>query len=115
MPSPEATVKAVIGASSLLPTYGTAVDPVSAYEKLQAPPRPAPGTGPAVGTPLPPPPPVHVPAARNDAGGLGGEVMDALGGALGGGLQSMVRAMGTSLGRNLVRDMFGTAARKRRR
>lgn len=114
-PSPEATVKAVIAASPLLPTYGTAADPVSAYEKLQTPVPPAPRTGPAVGRPLPPPPPVDLPAAGNDGDGLGGEVMDALSGVLGGGIKSMVRSMGTSLGRNLVRDMFGTAARKRRR
>ena len=117
-PSSEATVKAVIAASALLPTYGTAVDPVSAYEKLQAPtasPAPTPSTGPAVGTPLPPPPPpVALPAPAND-GGIASDVIGALGGALGGGLKSMVRSMGSSLGRNLMRDMFGTAPRKRRR
>src|SRR5690606_40176513 len=35
-PSSADAVKAVIAASALLPTYGTAVDPVSAYEKLEA-------------------------------------------------------------------------------
>ena len=117
-PSSEATVKAVIAASALLPTYGTAVDPVSAYEKLQAPTAaaaPTPSTGPAVGTPLPPPPPpVALPAPAND-GGIASDVIGALGGALGGGLKSMVRSMGSSLGRNLMRDIFGTAPRKRRR
>ncbi|ALE94270.1 ATPase [Arthrobacter alpinus] len=114
-PSTEDTVKAVIAASSLLPTYGTAVDPVSAFEKLQAP-TPAPSTGPAVGAPLPPPPaPVNFPASRNDGGTMASDVIDVLGGALGGGVKSMMRSMGTSLGRNLMRDMFGTAPRKRRR
>ena len=115
-PSSEDAVKAVIAASALLPTYGTAVDPVSAYEKLQAPAAaPAPSTGPAVGTPLPPPPPpVALPAPTND-GGIASDVIGALGGALGGGLKSMVRSMGSSLGRNLMRDIFGTAPRKRRR
>ncbi|MHA7270170.1 helicase HerA-like domain-containing protein [Arthrobacter sp. HLT1-20] len=110
------TVTAVIAASALLPTYGTAVDPVSAFEKLQAPataPAP-PATGPAVGTPLPPPPPVALPAPTDDGGTMASDVIGALGGALGGGLKSMVRSMGSSLGRNLMRDIFGTAPRKRR-
>ncbi|MGO2541220.1 MAG: helicase HerA-like domain-containing protein [Specibacter sp.] len=116
-PSADESVKAVIAASALLPTYGTAVDPVSAYEKLQAPAAttPAPSTGPAAGSPLPPPPPVAIPSSKNDGGGMASDVMGALGGALGGGLKSMVRSMGSSLGRNLMRDMFGTAPRKRRR
>lgn len=110
------TLKAVIAASALLPTYGTAVDPLSAYEKLQAAgaAMPAPTTGPAAGSPLPPPPPVSAPSPNND-GGMASDVMDVLGGALGGGLKSMVRSMGSSLGRNLMRDMFGTAPRRRRR
>ena len=117
-PSTEDAVKAVIAASALLPTYGTAVDPVSAYEKLQAPVKaaPAPSTGPAMGSPLPPPPPpVALPNTTDDGGGMANVVIGALGGALGGGLKSMVRSMGSSLGRNLMRDMFGTAPRKRRR
>ncbi|WP_288026776.1 helicase HerA-like domain-containing protein [Arthrobacter sp.] len=113
-PSPDGTVKAVVGASALLPTYGTAVDPVSAYEKLESP-AASPATGPAVGAPLPPPPPATLPAPKNDGGGMGAEVMDALGGALGGGVKSMIRSMGSQLGRNLMRDMFGTAPRRRRR
>ncbi|MGO4384100.1 helicase HerA-like domain-containing protein [Specibacter sp. RAF43] len=113
-PSSADVVTATIAASSLLPTYGTAVDPVSAYEKLQAPAAvPVPPTGPAVGTPLPPPPPVTLPAPAND-GGLAADVIGALGGALGGGVKSMIRSMGTSLGRNLMRDVFGTARRRRR-
>lgn len=116
-PSTDDSVKAVIAASALLPSYGTAVDPVSAYEKLQAPAAttPAPSTGPAAGAPLPPPPPVAIPSSKNDGGGMTSDVMGALGGALGGGLKSMVRSMGSTLGRNLMRDMFGTAPRKRRR
>ncbi|WP_104091079.1 helicase HerA-like domain-containing protein [Arthrobacter sp. GMC3] len=116
-PSTEDTVKAVIAASSLLPTYGTAVDPISAYEKLQAPPAPAPSTGPAVGAPLPPPPPpVNFPAPPTyDGGSAASDVIGVLGGALGGGVKSMMRSMGSSLGRNLMRDIFGTAPRKRRR
>ncbi|ALO65471.1 ATPase [Arthrobacter alpinus] len=115
-PSSDAAVKAVIAASALLPTYGTAVDPVSAYEKLEASAAPTPSTGPALGTPLPPPPPpASLPAPTNDGGGMASDVIGALGGALGGGLKSMVRSMGSSLGRNLMRDIFGTAPRKRRR
>ena len=116
-PSSPDTVKAVIAASALLPTYGTAVDPVSAFEKLQtaATVTAPPATGPAVGTPLPPPPPVALPAPANDGGGMASDMIGALGGALGGGLKSMVRSMGSSLGRNLMRDIFGTAPRKRRR
>ncbi|MFQ4148686.1 helicase HerA-like domain-containing protein [Arthrobacter sp. LAPM80] len=113
-PSTEDAIKAVIAGSALLPTYGTAVDPVSAYEKLQAP-ATVPSTGPAVGTPLPPPPPVALPVPANDGGGMASEVIGALGGALGGGVKSMIRSMGSSLGRNLMRDMFGTAPRKRKR
>ncbi|MET4002345.1 hypothetical protein ABIB48_001054 [Arthrobacter sp. UYCu511] len=113
-PSTEDTVKAVIAASALLATYGTAVDPVSAYEKLASATKAAPSTGPAVGTPLPPPPPVALPSPADESG-MASDVIGVLGGALGGGLKSMVRSMGSSLGRNLMRDMFGTAPRKRRR
>ena len=113
-PSTTDTVAAVIAASALLPTYGTAVDPVSAYEKLQPTATSAPSTGPAVGAPVPPPPPVDVSSSADD-GGIATDVIGALGGALGGGLRSMVRSMGSSLGRNLMRDLFGTAPRKRRR
>ncbi|MHA7304503.1 helicase HerA-like domain-containing protein [Arthrobacter sp. TMN-49] len=111
-PSEEDTIKAVIAASALLPTYGTAHDPVSAFEKLQTPAAPPPSTGPAVGAP--PLPPVPLPALTDD-GGIASDVMGALGGAFSGGFKSMVRSMGTSLGRNLMRDIFGTAPRKRRR
>lgn len=128
-PSTEATIQGVLAASALLPRYATAVDPVSAQEKLQARQEAgteaAPGTGPAVETPLPPPPPpVALPERRRGGGGTGGrtdggqdggEAMDVLGKVLGSGLQSMARSMGSSLGRNLMRDLFGTAARKRRR
>lgn len=114
--SPEA-VNAVIAASSLLPIYGTAVDPVSAYEKLQAPPAaaPVPSTGPAVGTPLPPPPPpVALPAPTYD-GGIAADVIGALGGAFGSGVTGGLKSAARSMGRSLIRDMFGTAPRKRRR
>lgn len=107
-------VKAAVAASPLLATYGAEVDPLSAYEKLQAPAAAAPATGPAVGSPPPPPPPVKLPAPRKNDGGIGADVMGALGGALGGGVKSMIRSMGSQLGRNLMRDMFGTASRKRR-
>lgn len=118
-PSSDDVVKSVVAASALLARYGTAVDPVSAFEKLQASSVPAtPSAGPAVGSPLPPPPPVSLPAPgtveANDGGGLGAVVMGTLGGALGGGVRSMIRSMGSQLGRNLMRDMFGTAPRKRR-
>lgn len=115
--SSEEAVNAVIAASSLLPRYGTAVDPISAFEKLQAPAAAAPvqATGPAVGAPLPPPPPpVELPAPGNGGGTMVSDVMGTLGGALEGGVRSMVRSMGTSLGRNLMRDLFGTSSRKRR-
>ncbi len=115
-PSTPDTVKAVIAASALLPTYGTAVDPVSAYEKLQAPAAPAtpPSTGPAAGAPLPPPPPVALPAPKND-GGIAADVIGALGGAFGSGLKGGLQSAARSMGRSLIRDIFGTAPRKRRR
>ncbi|WP_285726856.1 helicase HerA-like domain-containing protein [Psychromicrobium xiongbiense] len=116
-PSPDDQVKATVGASALLPKYGTEVDPLSAFEKLQA--QSAPSTGGSVGTvpePLPAPPmpipPMPEPSAQQ-GGGLGADVVGALGGILGSGLNSMVRSMGSSLGRNLMRDIFGTTSRRR--
>ncbi|AIY02537.1 ATP/GTP-binding motif-containing protein [Arthrobacter sp. PAMC 25486] len=119
-PSAETTVTSVIAASALLPTYGTAVDPVSAFEKLAAATVPAeapqpPRTGPAVGTPLPPPPPpASLPSPKHD-GGIASDVIGALGGAFGSGLTGGLKSAARSMGRNLIRDMFGTAPRKRRR
>ncbi len=112
-PSSEDALKAVVAASALLPTYGTAVDPQSAYEKLKAQ-SAASATGPAVGAPPPPPPPLPTPVPKNDGGDVASDVMGALGGALGGGVKSMIRSMGSQLGRSLMRDLFGTAPRRRR-
>ncbi|GAB2732940.1 helicase HerA-like domain-containing protein [Sinomonas soli] len=118
-PADPALVAATVQASPLLPRYGTAVDGVSAYEKLQqqeaaASAAPAPG-------PAQPPPPLPsprreppVPSRRDDGGGVADEVMGALGGALGSGLRSMIRSAGTQLGRDLMRSVFGTAPRRRR-
>ena len=119
-PSADATVTSVIAASALLPTYGTAVDPVSAFEKLQAAAVPAetplpPSTGPAVGTPLPrPPAPAPLPSPTYD-GGIASDVIGALGGAFGSGLTGGLKSAARSVGRSLIRDIFGTAPRKRRR
>lgn len=113
--SSDAVVKAVVAASALLATYGTAVDPVSAFEKLEASAAaPAPATGPAVGTPLPPPPPISLPAPKANANNDVGDLSSVILGSIGGGVRSMIRSMGTQLGRNLARDIFGTASRKRR-
>ncbi|GAA1048770.1 helicase HerA-like domain-containing protein [Arthrobacter russicus] len=117
--SAEDVVKSTVAASPLLTKYGTEVDPISAYEKLQN--KAAPPTGDSVGDPVPPmpappvpipPPPAPIP--QQQGGSLGADVAGALGGILGGGLQSMVRSMGTNLGRNIMRDIFGTTSRRRR-
>ncbi|MBT1001470.1 DUF853 domain-containing protein [Paenarthrobacter sp. DKR-5] len=114
-PSAEDLVKGTAANSALLPKYGTAVDPVSAFEKLAAP--AVPPTGPAAPPPPPAPPlpPAPAPTQGPVGGGMAGEIADVLGGAVGGGLRSMARSMGTQLGRELLRGMFGTAPRRRRR
>ncbi|MCW1248926.1 DUF853 domain-containing protein [Acaricomes phytoseiuli] len=122
-PSPEELIKSTVAASPLLATYGTEVDPISAYEKLQGQNTPAaPTTGESVGQPEPPTPappvpipPPPAPQQTQNSNGMSNEIAGALGGILGGGLQSMVRSMGTALGRNIMRDVFGTTSRRRRR
>jgi DNA helicase HerA-like ATPase len=143
-PAEASVIQQTIAASALLPVYGTASDPVSAFEQLQQPGDQAapPAAGPSVGIPLPPPlpprpgpdgylpvPDDYRPAAdvdylpapeprrrsKSPAPTGGDELMDALGGVLGTGLKSMARSMGSSMGRNLMRDIFGTASRRRRR
>ncbi|MGG5175673.1 helicase HerA-like domain-containing protein [Pseudarthrobacter sp. J1763] len=116
-PSTDELVKSTVAGSSLLSKYGTAVDNVSAFEKLAG--QAAAPTGDAA-PPLPAPPlpspslPSEPRQQRNDGGGAVGEVVGALGGALGGGLKSMVRSFGTQLGRELLRGVFGTSSRRRR-
>ena len=134
-PSSEDLIRSIVASSALLPKYGTAVDNLTAYEKLS---REAPPTGgaaaglpPVPSPPLPPPPVPSYPApfpppggGRGDGGthdggaGRDGGMMDdlaaALGGALGGGLKSMARSVGTQLGRELIRGVFGTSSRRRR-
>jgi DNA helicase HerA-like ATPase len=135
-PAEASLVTATVQASPLLPRYGTAVDNITAYEKLQqqaaaqeqTAQQQAGEPGTQGGAPLPPPPlpsPNLEPPApqgtgrgdaeRHDDGGMLGDVVGALGGALGGGLKSMARSFGTQLGRELMRGMFGTSSRRRRR
>lgn len=123
-PSSQELITSTVAASPLLTKYGTEIDPISAYEKLQERNAPtAPPTGESIGQPEPampappvpiPPPPAPVPHQEKQ-NSFGAEVAGALGGILGGGLQSMVRSMGTALGRNIMRDAFGTTSRRRRR
>ncbi|ASN53114.1 helicase HerA-like domain-containing protein [Sinomonas sp. R1AF57] len=134
-PSDPALVASTVQASPLLARYGTAVDNVTAYEKLQQAAEQKQAAEPAAqtGAPLPPPPPLPSPnleppaprdtdrrygeghdGERHDDGGVLGDVVGSLGGALGGGLKSMARSFGTQLGRELMRGMFGTSSRRRR-
>jgi hypothetical protein len=129
-PSDPALVASTVQASPLLARYGTSVDNVTAYEKLQQAAAQKQAAEPAAqtGAPLPPPPPLPSPnlepaprgtgrgdGERHDDGGVLGDVVGSLGGALGGGLKSMARSFGTQLGRELMRGMFGTSSRRRRR
>ncbi|GHG57862.1 ATPase [Sinomonas cellulolyticus] len=130
-PADPAVVSGAVQASPLLGKYGTAVDGISAFEKLQQQavsrqsaaeqPAPQPASAPDAGQAPPPlPSPNLEPPARRgqesrESGGVAGEVVDALGGALGSGLRSMVRSMGTQFGREIMRSVFGTAPKRRRR
>ncbi|WP_077489511.1 helicase HerA-like domain-containing protein [Sinomonas mesophila] len=141
-PADPALVASAVQASPLTPRYGTAVDNVTAFERLkeqiaareaapqEAAPRPAdwPSARPEAGAPLPPPlPSPNLEPRRQESrdggvrdsgtrgGGMLDDVIGALGGALGGGLRSVARQVGTQLGRELMRGMFGTASRRRRR
>lgn len=119
-PADPSVLTGVVQASPLMAKYGTAVDNVSAFEKLQrqeaAQQAPAPDAGQSP-PPLPSPnlePPAQGREEPRADGGLAGEVVGALGGALGSGLRSMVRSMGTQFGREIMRSVFGTAPRRRR-
>jgi DNA helicase HerA-like ATPase len=130
-PADPGVVSGAVQASPLLGKYGTAVDGISAFEKLQQQavsrqsaaeqPAPQPASAPDAGQAPPPlPSPNLEPPARRgqesrESGGVAGEVVDALGGALGSGLRSMVRSMGTQFGREIMRSVFGTAPKRRRR
>ena len=127
-PADPGLLESTVQASPLLTRYGTAVDNVTAFEKLRdaqaeqaAQPPAAPPQPEQPSRPLPPPPfpspnldPAPRRQERHDGGGLG-DVVGTLGGVLGPGLKSMVRSFGTQLGRELMRGMFGTASRRRRR
>ncbi|WP_284976221.1 helicase HerA-like domain-containing protein [Arthrobacter sp. efr-133-TYG-104] len=123
-PSADDLVRSSVAASSLLAKYGTAVDNISAYEKLRdqdAVPTgdAAPGQPPVPisNEPLPAPSaplPAPLPEQASPQEGMFGDIAGALGGVLGGGLKSMARSMGNQLGRDLMRGVFGTSSRRRR-
>ena len=105
-PSPQATIDAVIAASTLREKYADVADRESAYEllakRLTAAPTPAQAPAPAPSAPAPAPrkaekeePSIIQQVAQSSA------------------FKSMLRSAGTVIGREITRSIFGTSRRKR--
>lgn len=106
-PIPEEAMRTFVANSPLFPTYGTAVDRESAFEKLTA----AQTRAEAPAEPAQPPAPDE-PArghAREEKP-KPGMVEQMMGNSA---VKSMLRSMGTQIGREITRSLFGTARRKR--
>ncbi len=98
--------QALVAASPLQATYGTAVDRDSAYERLLAKLTPAP----------PPAPPAEDDDERRrdteEAAGEGGALAGVLGSSV---FRSFARSAASAAGREITRSLFGTSSRRRRR
>ncbi len=103
-PSPQATMDAVIGASSLRTKYADVVDRESAYEKLTARLQAAPAApaAPVPTTPAPDPAPKRAPKEEP------GLIQQVTGSSA---FRSMLRSAGTVIGREISRSIFGTRKR----
>ncbi len=107
-PSTDDAIKAVINASPLNATYGTAVDRESAYEMLNARLKAAPAPAPA---PQAPPPPSAAPRPSGRAPKEQPSMVEQV--VQSSAFKSMLRSAGTVVGREITRSIFGTAARRR--